>query len=45
MQLIETATTRYQCVEVWQSTQQVEFRVEQAVHAWWHAQRLLTGLA
>ena len=45
MQLIETASTRYQCVEVWQSTQQVEFRVEQAVHAWWHARRLLTGLA
>jgi hypothetical protein len=45
MPLIETATTRFQRIEVWQSPRQVEFRVEQAVHAWWHAQRFLTGLA
>jgi spermidine synthase len=45
MQRIETITTRYQTVAVWKSVQQVEFRVEQAVHAWWHAQRFLTGLA
>jgi len=45
MHLIETTTTRFQSIEVWQSPQQVEFRVEQAVHAWWHAQHFLTGLA
>ena len=45
MQLIDTATTRFQRVEVWQSSLQVEFRVEQAVHAWWHQHRYLTGLA
>lgn len=45
MPLIETATTRFQRIEVWQSAQEVEFRVEQAVHAWWHERRFLTGLA
>lgn len=45
MQRIEISTTRFQRVEVWKSALQVEFRVEQAVHAWWHAQRYLTGLA
>lgn len=45
MQLIDTATTRFQRVEVWKSAQQVEFRVQQATHAWWHARRYLTGLA
>lgn len=45
MLLIETATTRFQRIEVWQSARQVEFRVEQAVHAWQHAERFLTGLA
>jgi len=45
MQRVDIATTRFQRVEVWKSALQVEFRVEQAVHAWWHAQRFLTGLA
>ena len=45
MHRIEIARTRFQRVEVWKSTMQVEFRVQQAVHAWWHAQRFLTGLA
>lgn len=45
MQRVEIATTRFQRIEVWKSLVQVEFRVEQAVHAWWHAQRFLTGLA
>lgn len=45
MQRVEVATTRFQRIEVWKSPLQVEFRVEQAVHAWWHAQRFLTGLA
>lgn len=45
MQHIDTAVTRFQRVEVWKSAQQVEFRVEQATHAWWHARHFLTGLA
>ena len=45
MQRVETTHTRFQTVEVWKSAHQVEFRVEQAVHAWWHSQRFLTGLA
>ena len=45
MQRCEIARTKFQTVEVWKSTHQVEFRVEQAVHAWWHSQRFLTGLA
>lgn len=45
MQRCAIAHTTFQTVEVWKSAHQVEFRVEKAVHAWWHAQRFLTGLA
>ncbi len=45
MHRIETVQTAYQRIEVWKSAMQVEFRVEKAVHAWWHQQRFLTGLA
>jgi spermidine synthase len=45
MQRVDIATTRFQKIEVWKSPQVVEFRVEQAVHAWRHSQRFLTGLA
>ena len=45
MHCIERAETPYQRIEVWKSAHQVEFRVQQAVHAWWHRQRFLTGLA
>lgn len=45
MKRVETTTTRFQKIEVWKSPQVVEFRVEQAVHAWRHSQRFLTGLA
>jgi len=45
MHRIAAVQTQFQYVEVWKSTWQTEFRVEQAVHAWHHAQRFLTGLA
>lgn len=38
-------TTDYQRVEVWTSPVACELRVAGAVHAWWHRERLLTGLA
>lgn len=45
MRRVEDVETAFQRLEVWKSGQQVEFRVAGAVHAWWHRQRLLTGLA
>ncbi|MFM2296415.1 MAG: hypothetical protein RL117_122 [Verrucomicrobiota bacterium] len=45
MQRIAAVQTKFQYVEVWKSTWQTEFRVEQAVHAWHHEKRFLTGLA
>jgi spermidine synthase len=45
MQRIAAVQTKFQYVEVWKSAWQTEFRVEQAVHAWHHTQRFLTGLA
>lgn len=38
-------TTGFQQVEVWKSRDACELRVAGAVHAWWHRERLLTGLA
>jgi len=40
-----TVETPYQRVEVWKSGSCCEFRVAGAVHAWWHRERFLTGLA
>jgi spermidine synthase len=40
-----TYHTRFQSLEVWKSDQATEFRVEGALHAWFHKKRLLTGLA
>ena len=40
-----TFHTRYQSLEVWKSDSATEFRVEGALHAWFHRKRLLTGLA
>lgn len=40
--VVDTACQR---VEVWKSADRCEFRVAGAIHAWWHARRLLTGLA
>lgn len=40
-----TVETAYQEIEVWRTAVECEFRVEGAVHAWWHRDRFLTGLA
>lgn len=40
-----TVGTGFQRLEVWKSAASCEFRVAGAVHAWWHRDRLLTGLA
>ena len=37
--------TAYQQVQIWKSPAQCEFRVAGAIHAWWHRERFLTGLA
>jgi spermidine synthase len=37
--------TGFQLVEVHQTALEVEFRVQGAIHAWWHQHRFLTGLA
>lgn len=37
--------TRFQTVELWKSQLATEFRVAGAIHAWFHRQRYLTGLA
>ena len=42
---LETTSTDCQQIEVWKSTASCEFRVAGAVHAWWHRDRFLTGLA
>ncbi|MEI7928966.1 MAG: methyltransferase domain-containing protein [Verrucomicrobiales bacterium] len=42
---IETVDTSFQRVDVWKSETECEFRVEGAIHAWWHHKRFLTGLA
>lgn len=42
---IATADTAFQRVEIWRSEHQAEFRVAGAIHAWWHRERFLTGLA
>jgi spermidine synthase len=40
-----TVETDYQRIEVWKAEASCEFRVSGAVHAWWHRNRYLTGLA
>jgi spermidine synthase len=40
-----TVHTRHQSLEIWKSDLATEFRVEGAVHAWFHRKRFLTGLA
>lgn len=37
--------TSHQSLELWKSDHATEFRVEGAVHAWYHKRRFLTGLA
>ena len=41
----EIVQTRYQALEIWKSDRAAEFRVAGAVHAFYHRDRLLTGLA
>jgi len=45
MRRVDAAHTRYQSLEIWKSDLATEFRVEGAVHAWFHRKRFLTGLA
>ena len=45
MRRIEVAHTKHQSLEIWKSDLATEFRVEGAVHAWFHHKRFLTGLA
>ena len=45
MRRVKTVHTRFQSLEVWKSDESTEFRVEGAVHAWFHRRRFLTGLA
>lgn len=40
-----TFHTSHQSLELWKSDHATEFRVEGAVHAWYHNRRFLTGLA
>jgi len=42
---IEAVETPWQKVEVWKTARAAELRAGGAVHAWWHQERLLTGLA
>ncbi len=42
---LEKCDTGFQHIDVWGSAREVEFRVAGAVHAWWHRERFLTGLA
>lgn len=42
---VETVVTPWQRVEVWKTDRAAELRAGGAVHAWWHRDRLLTGMA
>jgi spermidine synthase len=45
MRRTETVHTRFQNLEIWKSDTTTEFRVAGAIHASYHRQRFLTGLA
>ena len=45
MRRTETVHTRFQSLEIWKSDLATEFRVAGALHASYHRQRFLTGLA
>ncbi len=45
MRRITTEQTDFQRIEVWGSDQEIEFRVAGAIHATWHKERFLTGMA
>lgn len=40
-----TRHTGFQSIAVWGNVREVEFRVTGAIHAWWHRDHFLTGLA
>jgi len=45
MRLLTTRHTEFQSIAVWGDSREVEFRVTGAIHAWWHRDHYLTGLA
>ena len=45
MRLLQTRHTPYQEIAVWGGPDEVEFRVTGAIHAWWHREYFLCGLA
>lgn len=45
MRLSQSVQTHYQALEIWKSPVATEFRVAGALHAWYHKNRYLTGLA
>ncbi len=45
MRHLTTIRTAFQDIAVWKSAREVEFRVTGAIHAWWHRDRYLCGLA
>ena len=45
MKHLRTTRTPYQEIAVWGNRDEVEFRVTGAIHAWWHRQYFLCGLA
>lgn len=45
MRHITTCQTAFQSIAVWGNQREIEFRVTGAIHAWWHRDHFLTGLA
>ncbi len=45
MRHLTTRQTAFQTISVWGDKREVEFRVTGAIHAWWHRDHYLTGLA
>jgi spermidine synthase len=45
MRHLTTSQTAFQSIAVWGDQREVEFRVTGAIHAWWHREHYLTGLA
>ena len=45
MRHLITRQTAFQSIAVWGDKREVEFRVTGAIHAWWHRDHFLTGLA
>ena len=45
MRALTTRQSDFQRIAVWGDKREVEFRVTGAIHAWWHRDHFLTGLA